>query len=206
MNIYKIALIAICTVGLTSCDDKKKQNTPMSDPTHTPNIESVIENNTDSTDMANTSQIKVVLEAKSDSKVSGTIIFTEVDDTVNMLGELEGLKPNTEHAIHLHETADCSSHDAKSTGGHWNPTDSKHGKWGDSEGYHRGDIGNFTSDENGNATVTFKTDEWCLDCEDSTRTISGRGLIIHQGKDDFKTQPTGNAGKRIACGGLEIEK
>ena len=54
------------------------------------------------------------------------------------------------HAIHLHEKADCSSPDGKSAGGHWNPTFSKHGKWGDENGYHKGDIGNFEVDENGN--------------------------------------------------------
>ncbi|MDW5287276.1 superoxide dismutase family protein [Formosa sp. PL04] len=202
MKTYKTFLIAICLVGLVSCDNKKKESNPMSDPTHTPNKESVIDN-ADSEDMDNTIQIKVVMEAKSDSKVSGTIVFTEVDNSVNMLGELHGLKPNTVHAIHLHETADCSAHDAKSSGGHWNPTNSKHGKWGDVQGYHRGDIGNFTSDENGNATVTFETDEWAITSQDTTRIITGRGIIIHEGKDDFTTQPTGDAGKRIACGAIK---
>ena len=204
MKIYKLALIAICFIGLTACENKKKESNPMSNPTHTPDKESVIENAEGAKmGLENTVQIKVVMEAKSDSKVSGTIVFTEVDNTVKMLGELEGLTPNAMHAIHLHETADCSSHDAKSSGGHWDPTDSKHGKWGEEDGYHRGDIGNFTADENGNATVTFETDQWCLDCSDSTMTIKGRGIIIHEGTDDFTTQPTGDAGKRIACGAIK---
>ncbi|WP_434037452.1 superoxide dismutase family protein [Formosa sp. 4Alg 33] len=204
MKLHKTLLIAMCVIGLASCENKKKDNNSMSNPTHTPDKESVIENAENAKDAStdNAIQIQVTMEAKSDSKVSGNIVFTQVDDTVKMLGELEGLKPNTEHAIHLHETADCSAHDAKSSGGHWNPTDSKHGKWGDAEGYHRGDIGNFTTDENGNATVTFETDQWCLNCEDETKTIVGRGIIIHEGTDDFTTQPTGDAGKRIACGAI----
>ncbi|MFB9051705.1 superoxide dismutase family protein [Formosa undariae] len=204
MKFHKTLLLAICVIGLASCENKKKETNSMDNPTHTPDKESVIENAENAKDMStdNAIQVKVVMEAKSDSKVSGTIVFTQVDDSVKMLGELEGLKPNTVHAIHLHETADCSSHDAKSSGGHWNPTDAKHGEWGDSEGYHRGDIGNFTADENGNATVTFETDQWCLDCEDETMTIVGRGIIIHEGTDDFTTQPTGDAGKRIACGAI----
>ena len=204
MKIHNIILIAICFIGLASCENKKKENNAMSDPTHTPNKESVVENaeNANAT-IDNTNQIKVVMEAKSDSKVSGTIVFTETDNTVNMLGELEGLKPNTVHAIHLHEKSDCSSHDAKSSGGHWNPTSSKHGEWGDTQGYHRGDIGNFTADENGNATVTFETDEWALTSQDTTKIILGRGIIIHEGMADFTTQPTGDAGKRIACGAIK---
>ncbi|MBP1839308.1 superoxide dismutase family protein [Formosa algae] len=202
MKITKLVLIAVCAVGLTACDNKKKESNPMSDPTHTPNSESIT-NNAMAEEIDSTDQIKVTLEAKSDSKVSGTVVFTEINDTVKMLAELEGLPPRTVHAIHLHEKADCSSHDAKSSGGHWNPTNSKHGKWGDSQGYHRGDIGNFTTDEDGKATVTFETDEWCITCQDTTRTIGGRGIIIHEGTDDYTTQPTGDAGIRIACGGIK---
>ncbi|QDO95662.1 superoxide dismutase family protein [Formosa sediminum] len=175
----------------------------MSDPTHTPNTDSISTYNTTETEMDSTNQIKVTLQAKSDSKVSGTVVFTEINNTVKMLAELEGLNPKTVHAIHLHEKADCSSHDAKSSGGHWNPTNTKHGKWGDDQGYHRGDIGNFTTDENGKATVNFSTDEWCIKCQDTTRTITGRGIIIHEGTDDYTTQPTGDAGKRIACGAIK---
>ncbi|WP_066221955.1 superoxide dismutase family protein [Formosa haliotis] len=176
----------------------------MSHPTHTPNIESVIENaeSAKEDNMEKTDQIKVILEAKSDSKVSGDIVFTQVNDTVTMVAELKGLNPGV-HAIHLHETADCSAHDAKSSGGHWNPSQAKHGKWGATDGYHSGDIGNFTADANGNATINFETTEWCISCTDPNKTIIGRGIIIHEGKDDFTTQPTGNAGKRIACGAIK---
>ncbi|WP_159022472.1 superoxide dismutase family protein [Formosa sp. L2A11] len=202
MKIIKTVLIAVCIIGFTSCQNKKKKSDPMSDPTHTPNTESIT-NNAMKKEMDQTNMITVNLEPKSDSKVSGTVVFTEMNDTVKMLAQLEGLKPKTVHAIHLHEKADCSSPDGKSSGGHWNPTNSKHGKWGDVQGYHRGDIGNFTTDENGKATVTFETDEWCITCQDTTRTIGGRGIIIHQGTDDFTTQPTGDAGIRIACGAIQ---
>ena len=114
---------------------------------------------------------------------------------------MSGLTPG-EHAIHIHEKADCSSADGKSTGGHWNPTFAPHGKWGSTEGYHRGDIGNFTADAEGNATVEFSTDEWCLGCGDETKNLIGKGVIVHQGEDDFVTQPTGDAGGRISCAGI----
>ncbi|MBT8204051.1 MAG: superoxide dismutase family protein, partial [Eudoraea sp.] len=66
----------------------------------------------------------------------------------------------------------------------------------------RGDIGNFTADAEGNATVTFSTDLWCLGCEDETKNIIGKAVIVHKGKDDFVTQPTGAAGARVSCTGI----
>lgn len=145
-------------------------------------------------------EIKITLTSKSDSQVTGTAIFTEKNGTVTMVATMNGLSTG-EHAIHLHEKADCSSPDGSSAGGHWNPTFKKHGKWGQGE-YHKGDIGNFTADINGNAVVKFSTDEWCIGCGDETKDITGKGLIIHKGVDDFTTQPTGNAGARIACAGI----
>ncbi|MCL4152870.1 UNVERIFIED_CONTAM: hypothetical protein GTU68_008489 [Idotea baltica] len=121
---------------------------------------------------------------------------------VTMTASLQGLTPG-EHAIHLHETADCSSDDATTTGGHWNPEDKPHGKWGDENGYHRGDIGNLTAHADGNATLTFKTDQWAIGGDDLFKNIIGRGVILHEKADDFTTQPTGAAGGRIACGEIK---
>jgi Cu-Zn family superoxide dismutase len=149
---------------------------------------------------ANAKVLSVFFEAKSNSGVSGTATFTEKKGVVTMLANMSGLKTGV-HAIHIHEKSDCSATDGSSAGGHWNPTFKKHGKWGIEE-YHKGDIGNFTADEAGNATVTFSTDEWCIGCGDPAKDILGKGLIVHQGADDFTTQPTGNAGGRVACSGL----
>ncbi|MBC9798178.1 superoxide dismutase family protein [Sinomicrobium weinanense] len=146
-------------------------------------------------------ELTVQMEPKSESNVKGMAVFKEEDGTVTMTATFEGLEPG-EHAIHLHEKADCSAPDGTSTGGHWNPTFQKHGKWGDSEGYHKGDIGNFTADEEGNGSITFSTDEWCIDCDDETKNIIGKGVIVHQAPDDFVTQPTGDAGSRVSCGGV----
>ncbi|WP_188371230.1 superoxide dismutase family protein [Muriicola marianensis] len=141
------------------------------------------------------------MEPKSDSNVAGEVEFTEKDGKVIMKASFSGLTPG-EHAIHIHEKADCSSADGTSTGGHWNPTSEPHGKWGASEGYHRGDIGNFTADSEGNATVEFTTDLWCLSCEDETKNITGKAVIVHQGVDDFVSQPSGAAGARVSCTGI----
>ncbi|MDL2142798.1 MULTISPECIES: superoxide dismutase family protein [Flavobacterium] len=144
--------------------------------------------------------LRVALEPKSKSTVAGIATFTERKGKVTFAAKITGLQPGV-HAIHIHEKADCSAADGSSAGGHWNPTFKKHGKWGVAE-YHKGDIGNFTADANGNGTITLTTDEWCIGCGDESKDILGKGLIVHQGSDDFTTQPTGNAGGRVACAGI----
>lgn len=145
--------------------------------------------------------ITVVMESKSGSNAIGEVHFTEKNGVVKMEGKFAGLTPGT-HAIHLHEKADCSSDDGTSTGGHWNPTHERHGKWGDAEGYHKGDIGNFEAADDGSAKVEMETDEWCIGCGDENKDIIGKAVIVHDGVDDFVTQPTGDAGGRISCGGI----
>lgn len=144
--------------------------------------------------------LEINLEPKSNSSVSGKATFKEKNGIVTFKVALSGLKPGV-HAIHIHEKADCTSADGSSAGGHWNPTFKKHGKWNEGE-YHKGDIGNVTADENGNASLTLSTNEWCLGCDDETKNVLNKGLIVHEKADDFVSQPTGNAGGRIACSGI----
>ncbi len=146
---------------------------------------------------------EVNLVATSGSELSGTVTFTEEDGMVTMVAEISGLTKGV-HAIHIHEFGDCSTEDGSSAGGHWNPTGDPHGKWGDADGYHRGDIGNIEADENGVGTITMTTDEWCVDCGDADKDVVGHSIIIHDLPDDFVTQPTGNAGIRLACGVIEL--
>jgi len=147
--------------------------------------------------------ITVNLESKSNSNASGQAVFKEKNGIVHLEVDMIGLQPNQEHAIHLHENGDCSSDDGSSAGGHWNPTNHEHGKWNDNDGFHKGDIGNLKANDRGEATLTFKTDEWCISCDDVTKNIMNKSVIVHEKKDDFKTQPTGDAGGRIACGVIE---
>ena len=146
-------------------------------------------------------KLKLALESKSDSKATGSVLFEESDGTVKMIAAIHGLSEGT-HAIHIHAKADCSSDDGKSTGGHWNPTAQPHGAWGADTGYHKGDIGNFEADANGNGTIAFDTDQWCIGCGDEKKDIVGKAIIVHQGTDDLTSQPSGAAGKRVSCGGI----
>lgn len=145
-------------------------------------------------------ELKIALEPKSDTKTKGTVTFSEKNGTVTFTANISGLTPGV-HAIHIHEKSDCSAADGSSAGGHWNPTFKKHGKWGQGE-YHKGDIGNFTADEDGNGKIILSTDEWCIGCGDETKDVLGKAIIVHKGADDFTTQPTGNAGGRVACSAI----
>lgn len=199
MKKYTLILIAAVTLSAVSCKNDKKNNDADMNATEMDSTSTSTDKQAMSSDMK---EMTVQMESKSGSNASGTVTFkTDEDGEVTMTANLKGLEPGT-HAIHLHENADCSAEDGTSAGGHWNPTNEKHGKWGDAEGYHKGDIGNFEADADGNGTITFTTDEWCIGCEDPNMNIVGKGIIVHQGKDDFTSQPSGDAGARVSCGGI----
>ncbi|TVZ51162.1 superoxide dismutase family protein [Dokdonia sp. Hel_I_53] len=191
MKTNYLALAIIATISLGSCKNDKKEVETKEDVEVIEVVEEV--------QMDRKAALK--LTSKSNSNASGSVVFKEEDGMVKMTAVLGGLSEGT-HAIHIHENADCSSEDGKSTGGHWNPTAQPHGKWNATSGFHKGDIGNFEADENGNGTITMSTDEWCIGCEDVTKNILGKAIIVHQGVDDFTSQPSGAAGARIACGGI----
>ena len=109
-------------------------------------------------------------------------------------------KANSSVAVHFHEHGDCGNK-GDNTHGHWNPTKENHGQWGNPP-FHSGDIGNIRLDKNGNGKVVITTDRWSVK-EGNINNIIGRGIIVHGGVDDYKTQPTGNSGPRIGCGVIE---
>lgn len=197
MKKVSISLLALALMAATSCKQAKKEADDAMD-----SMEEATEEVMDEAkEMVTEKTVTFTMEPKSDSGVSGEVTFTEKDGSVMMHAMFSGLTPG-EHAIHIHQTADCSAADGTSTGGHWNPTGEPHGKWGDDTGYHKGDIGNFTADENGNGMVHFETDQWCLGCGDSNKDLMGKAVIVHQGTDDYTSQPSGAAGARISCTGI----
>ncbi|WP_127137758.1 superoxide dismutase family protein [Flagellimonas oceanensis] len=193
MKKIQISALALLFITAFSCKEAKKEAEET-----TEEVEETVEQVAEQMDPE---VITFEMEPKSDSNVSGEVVFTQDEGEVIMRATFLGLDEG-EHAIHLHEKADCSSPDGKSTGGHWNPTHEPHGKWGSEEGYHKGDIGNFTADADGNATVEFSTDEWCIGCGDEKKDVLGKAVIVHQGTDDYTSQPSGAAGARIACTGI----
>jgi len=190
MNKLSVYTLLLALTVVFACKKEKKETAQEVEETTTEEVVNVAPK-----------KIIINLESKSDSNVAGTVVFTENNGEVKMVALLSSLEEG-EHAIHLHDKADCSSTDGKSAGGHWNPTGQPHGKWGDATGFHKGDIGNFKADANGNGTITFVTDQWCIGCDDDTKNIIGKGVIVHQGTDDYTSQPSGAAGSRVSCGGI----
>ncbi|MEF3078774.1 superoxide dismutase family protein [Winogradskyella poriferorum] len=191
MKYLKLSILTLAVAFATSCKDNKKETEET--------VETEVEKTAEP--VITKTEMKIKLDPKSGSNATGSIVFVEENGEVTMTAHLSGLNEG-EHAIHIHESADCSSPDGKSTGGHWNPTAQPHGKWGAETGYHKGDIGNFKVDANGKGEIKFTTDEWCLTCEDSTKNIIGKAIIVHQGTDDFTSQPSGAAGSRVSCGAI----
>ena len=151
--------------------------------------------------------IKKTIKPINNSNISGTISFytsKEIKDSVYLEAHVYGIDPGTK-AIHIHEFGDCSSDDGLSTGGHWNPTDTKHGKWGDPTGFHLGAIGNFQVDSIGHGMLKFGTDLWCLGCGEKN-DILNKAVIIHNGQDDYISQPSGASGMRIGCMEISIQE
>ena len=114
---------------------------------------------------------------------------------VYVTAEVSGLAPNQEHGFHVHEKGDCSSGDGMSAGGHFNPDGKPHGP--QNAPHHAGDMPSLKADAAGNAKASFVLDDVTVAA--GPKSVVGRGLIVHKDPDDFKTQPTGNAGARLAC-------
>jgi Cu-Zn family superoxide dismutase len=136
------------------------------------------------------------LEPTRGNSAAGTVQFQQHGDHVMVVAKVSGLKPNQEHGFHAHEKGDCSSGDGMSTGGHFNPNGKPHGP--PDADHHAGDFPMLKADANGNAEARFHLTGVTLGS--GTTDLLGRGVIVQAAPDDYKTQPTGNSGARLACG------
>lgn len=151
--------------------------------------------------MAGTMSAVATIEPTEGNNVRGTVRFVKEGDRVRVIADLTGLTPG-EHGIHVHENGDCSATDASSAGGHFNPTNQPHGGR-DAEARHVGDMGNITADSSGKAHLDYVDSKIALSGPNS---VVGRGVIVHGGRDDLKTQPSGDSGKRVGCGQIKMEE
>jgi Cu-Zn family superoxide dismutase len=142
-----------------------------------------------------------VLHPASGSQVMGTVTFTKTDGGIQVVADITGLTPG-QHGFHIHEFGDCSAPDATSAGGHFNPSKNPHAGHDDVK-RHEGDLGNIEADSSGKAHLELTDKMMTMSGE---KSIIGRGVIVHEKADDLKTQPTGNAGGRVACGVIGVAK
>ncbi|MEO8666259.1 MAG: superoxide dismutase family protein [Ignavibacteria bacterium] len=142
---------------------------------------------------------EAILESKSGSNVSGKITFTKEGNIMKVVADINGLAPG-KHGFHIHEKGDCSAPDGSSAGGHFNPKSMPHSGH-DSPERHEGDLGNIIADGTGKAHLEITDTMMTFEGPES---ILGKSVIVHEKEDDLTTQPTGNAGGRVACGVITI--
>jgi Cu-Zn family superoxide dismutase len=190
----KTLLLAAATVlAISACSSTPTKSAPPSSAS------------TSTSTSTSTAKAAVVnLASASGSLVSGRLSVTPMGDGVHLTGEIGGFTPNSVHAIHIHEKGDCSAADASSAGGHFNPGGSPHGKV-DSGAHHGGDMDNITANGEGVAKVSVHAAGVTLG-GGAANDVAGKAVIVHAAPDDYKTQPTGNAGGRQACGVITVTK
>jgi Cu-Zn family superoxide dismutase len=136
------------------------------------------------------------LEPTKGNATGGSVTFTPKGDKVAVVAKVSGLTPGS-HGFHIHEKGDCSSGDGMSAGGHFNPLGKPHANPSTMD-RHAGDMPMLVADATGNASLTVDLD--VITVGSGTTDVVGKAVVVHKDPDDFKTQPTGNAGARVACG------
>lgn len=133
--------------------------------------------------------------------VKGTVYFRQMPNGVQVLANVEGLSEG-KHGFHIHERGDCTGDEFKTAQGHYNPDGHPHAGPSE-EKRHMGDLGNITAGSDGKAHFEVLMDYIELN---GPKSIVGRSVVIHAGEDDLITQPSGDAGPRVACGVIGISK
>ena len=129
----------------------------------------------------------------------GTVALEQGAQGTVVHARLTDLEPGT-HAFHVHKIGKCEAPDFKSAGDHYNPTEKAHGVLAEA-GYHAGDLPNIHVSESGTLEIEFFSEQLKLD--DNLFDADGSSLVIHTGTDDYRTDPAGGAGERVACGVIE---
>ena len=127
----------------------------------------------------------------------GKVTVHEVDGGLSVSVDAHDLPPGM-HGAHLHTIGKCEVPDFASAGGHWNPTNMKHGSM-NPQGPHEGDMPNLMIGADGRGTLTTQLAGGSFD---ALMDADGAAMVIHAAADDLKTDPSGNSGARVACGVL----
>lgn len=191
MKIFKLSTLLTIMLMIVSCAGQSDMEQTSDMPESSNQMDSSEEEIT---------ELVSILHPTVGNDVNGVVRFFETDEGIRVVAEVYDLAPNSTHGFHIHEYGDCSALDGTTAGGHFNPFDAEHGG-PDSEERHVGDLGNITVDQNGFAQLDI-TDS--MISFDGPASIIGRGIIVHEGEDDFETQPTGAAGSRLSCGVIGI--
>ncbi len=153
-----------------------------------------------------TSEKSLTAKAKfinTEGKDIGVANLMQTETGVKIDIKLHDLTPG-EHGIHIHEAGVCEKPTFESAGAHLNPAHKQHGYY-NPKGYHLGDLPNLQVESDGTVDAQFISKDFTLETgvDNSLFDSNGNAFIIHQDKDDYKTDPSGNSGARIACGVIE---
>jgi superoxide dismutase, Cu-Zn family len=149
--------------------------------------------------LAAASAAKTKVELKdAQGKPVGAVIIWDQGPGVVLEVKLHDLTPGV-HAIHFHQVPKCEGPDFKSAGGHFNPENKKHG-FDNPEGHHAGDMKNFTVRVDGKASAHLDDKDVTLKDGPHSLLTNGAAIVVHAKADDYKTDPSGNSGDRVACG------
>jgi Cu-Zn family superoxide dismutase len=153
------------------------------------------------TDGVEVNKAVAVLHPTQGNNTKGKVYFSRTKNGIKFEVDITGLSAG-KHGFHIHEFGDCTAADGTSAGGHFNPEKQPHAG-PDQAIRHVGDLGNISADASGNAHYEGTDNQLKFDGRDS---IIGRGIIVHAGEDDLVSQPSGNAGPRVACGVIGVAK
>lgn len=144
------------------------------------------------------------LEPRSDSKARGLVLFAKTPFGIQIIAKVLNVEPGM-HGIHIHENGDCSAPDASSAGGHFNPAGHDHGHISFATG-HAGDFGNIVVDQDGEGILTLPLSNDMLTGVKDWNEFIGKAIVLHSTQDDLVSQPSGDAGSRIACGVIRMSQ
>ena len=151
---------------------------------------------------APTKTASATLTATTGNTAAGSVTFTNNGARTQLTASISGAPASAMLGFHIHMNAACGA-DGMEAGGHWNPQTVDHGQWSSSP-HHLGDLGNLLTDAGGAATFDLSTDAWSIG-SGTPDDVVNHAVVVHAMADDFTTQPTGNAGGRIACGVIQLK-
>lgn len=180
-------LLTACAVAVVGC---KPKDAPATDTTHADTAKPA------AMAPAPASATAAVVDAA--GHALGSLTLTDATGGITISGTLKGLTPG-DHGIHVHTVGMCDAPAFTTAGGHWNPTTKMHGK-DNPAGPHLGDLMMITAGADSSATVQLTTTGGSLHGDNMLMDADGASVVVHAKADDYKTDPSGNSGDRIACG------
>lgn len=154
---------------------------------------------------SNAQQVGSATLSQANGQSAGTARLLSDGEQVTLEVAVTGIAPGGTHGFHLHTTGLCEGPGFTSAGGHLNPYDRDHGHL-NPDGSHLGDLPNLQVDASGNARLTVPLDGAADRVLANIFDADGTAIVVHADADDYRTDPTGNAGDRIACGAMQASR